>query len=89
VAAEDVKLVIVRDLAVGGEHAVAAARLDGHWVILDNRRLILVEDSQMRQIVPLFVLDLSGVRKFAPTITADTRRASAPREGAVSGFGSL
>jgi predicted transglutaminase-like cysteine proteinase len=89
VAADEVKLVIVRDLAVGGEHAVAAVRIDDHWIILDNRRLILVDDSQMRQIVPLFVLDQSGVRKFAPTITADTRRASAPREGAASGLGSL
>src|ERR1700722_10835094 len=29
VAAEDLRLVIVRDLAVGGDHAVVAARLDG------------------------------------------------------------
>lgn len=69
-AAEDVKLIIVRDLAVGGEHAVVAVRFDGHWIILDNRWLILVEDSQIRQMVPLFVLDQSGVREFAPTMTA-------------------
>jgi predicted transglutaminase-like cysteine proteinase len=89
VAAEDVKLVIVRDLAVGGEHAVAAVRLNGHWIILDNRRLTLVEDGEIRQMVPLFVLDQSGVRKFVLTITADARRASEPREGAASGLGSL
>ena len=89
VAAEDVKLVIVRDLAVGGEHAVVAARLDGHWIILDNRWLMLVEDSQIRQMVPLFVLDQTGVRKFAPTVTADGHRAPAPSEGAAAAPGSL
>jgi predicted transglutaminase-like cysteine proteinase len=89
VAAEDVKLVIVRDLTVGAEHAVVAARLDGDWLILDNRWLMLVEDSQVRQMVPLFVLDQTGVRKFAPTITADAYRASTQREGAAAAPGSL
>ena len=73
-AAEDVKLIIVRDLAVGGEHAVVAVRFDGHWIILDNRWLILVEDSQIRQMVPLFVLDQAGVREFAPTMMAAAGR---------------
>jgi predicted transglutaminase-like cysteine proteinase len=73
-AAENVKLIIVRDLAVGGEHAVVAVRFDGHWIILDNRWLILVEDSQIRQMVPLFVLDQSGVREFAPTMMAAAGR---------------
>jgi predicted transglutaminase-like cysteine proteinase len=45
VAEEDVRLVIVRDLAVGEDHAVVSARLDGGWIILDNRWLALVEDS--------------------------------------------
>jgi predicted transglutaminase-like cysteine proteinase len=89
IAAEDVKLVIVRDLGVGGEHAVVAVRLDGHWIILDNRWLTLVESSKIRQMAPLFVLDQSGVREVAPTITADARRASEPREGATSSPGSL
>jgi predicted transglutaminase-like cysteine proteinase len=87
VAAEDVKLVIVRDLAVGEEHAVVAARLDGHWFILDNRWLMLVEDSQIRQMVPLFVLDQTGVRKFAPTV--DAHRASTPSDGAAAAPGSF
>jgi predicted transglutaminase-like cysteine proteinase len=89
VAAEDVKLVIVRDLAVGGEHAVVAARLDGHWFILDNRWLMLVEDNQIRQMVPLFVLDQTGVRKFAPTVTVDAHPASAPSDGVAAAPGSL
>ena len=73
IAAEDVKLVIVRDLAAGGEHAVVAVRLDGHWLVLDNRWLRLVEDSYIRQMAPLFVLDQSGVRKVVPARSADAR----------------
>ncbi len=89
IAEEDVKLVIVRDLAVGGQHAVVAVRLDGHWIILDNRWQILVEDSKIHQMAPLFVLDQTGVRKVVPTIIAEARRASAPRERAASAPGSL
>jgi predicted transglutaminase-like cysteine proteinase len=84
VAAEDVRLVIVRDLAAGEDHAVVAARLNGDWIILDNRWLTLVEGSEMRRTVPLFVLDQTGVKQFALTPTPDTHRVSAPREGAAS-----
>jgi predicted transglutaminase-like cysteine proteinase len=89
VAAEDLKLVIVRDLAVGGDHAVVAARLDGDWIVLDNRWLTLVEDSQTRQMVPLFVLDQTGVRQFAGTTTPDRRPAWVVGEGAAAAPGSL
>jgi predicted transglutaminase-like cysteine proteinase len=84
VAAEDVKLVVVRDLAVGEAHAVVAVRLDGDWIILDNRRLTLVEDGDMRRTVPLFVLDQTGVKQFVLTPAPDARRASAPRQAAAS-----
>jgi predicted transglutaminase-like cysteine proteinase len=89
VAAEDLKLVIVRDLAVGGDHAVVAARLDGDWIVLDNRWLTLLEDSQTRQMVPLFVLDQTGVRQFAGTTTPDRRPAWAVGEGDAAAPGSL
>jgi predicted transglutaminase-like cysteine proteinase len=89
VAAEDLRLVIVRDLAVGGDHAVVVARLDGDWIVLDNRKLTLVEDSQSRQMVPLFVLDQTGVRQFARPTTPDRRPAWAAGEGAEVAPGSL
>ena len=60
------RLVIVRDLAVGEDHAVVGTRLDGGWIILDNRWLALVEDIAMRRVIPLFVLDHEGIRQFAP-----------------------
>ncbi len=84
VAAEDVRLIIVRDLDVGEDHAVVAAHLDGDWVILDNRRLMLVKDSEMRRVVPLFVLDEAGVTQFAPTTTPAARNTSAPYKSAAS-----
>jgi len=89
VAAEDLRLVIVRDLAVGGDHAVVAARLDDDWIVLDNRWLALVEDSQTRQMVPLFVLDQTGVRQFARAATPDERPVWAVGEGASAAPGSL
>jgi predicted transglutaminase-like cysteine proteinase len=66
VPAADVRLIIVRNTAVNEDHAVAAVRLDGHWIVLDNRWLTMVADRDMAQIVPLFVLDDAGVRQFAP-----------------------
>jgi predicted transglutaminase-like cysteine proteinase len=84
VAAEDVKLVVLRDLAVSEDHAVVAVRLNGDWIILDNRWLTMIEDSEMPRTVPLFVLDQSGVRQFAFTPTPDARRAPASREDAAS-----
>jgi predicted transglutaminase-like cysteine proteinase len=78
VDADDVKLVIVRDLATGQEHAVVAARLDGNWIMLDNRWLRLVEDNAMPQILPLFVLDHAGVKQFTSTALSGARRTAAP-----------
>ncbi len=83
VAAEDVRFVIVHDLAVDENHAVVATRLNGDWIILDNRWLTLVKDSEMPRMVPLFALDQTGVRLFLPMTAPDVRRASAPCENAV------
>lgn len=64
IAPEDVKLVIVRDLAVSDGHAIVAAHVDGSWIVLDNRWLTLVEDNKMRRMSPLFVIDHTGVRAY-------------------------
>ncbi|MGY8683249.1 transglutaminase-like cysteine peptidase [Bradyrhizobium sp. UFLA05-153] len=61
---EDLRIVFVRDTQVGEEHAVAAARLDGHWLMLDNRRMAMVEDEAARTYQPLFVLYQSAVLKY-------------------------
>lgn len=77
IAAQDVRLVIVRNLAANEDHAVVAVRDGGNWIMLDNRWLTLVEDVEMPKVIPLFLLDDEGVRAFTPALAA-TRRAAAP-----------
>jgi predicted transglutaminase-like cysteine proteinase len=60
----DVRLVIVRDLATGEDHAVAAARDDGDWLILDNLNRALIEDTGVHNAAPLFVIDPDGVKIY-------------------------
>lgn len=68
VPADDLRLVIVRDVGLQEDHAVVAARLDRSWVMLDNRRLMMIADTDMRGVVPLFVLAHDGVKRFAPAV---------------------
>jgi len=65
VAAGDLRIVLARDLTLREDHAVLAARLDGRWVILDNRRAELVDDNAVRNLMPLFAINHQGVQMFA------------------------
>ena len=69
IAPGDLRIVIMRDTIRGEDHAVAAARLEGRWLTLDNRRMAMVEDAQVRNYRPSFVIDGDGVRRYeeAPT----------------------
>jgi predicted transglutaminase-like cysteine proteinase len=67
IAAEDLRIVVMRDLLQGEDHAVAAARLDGHWLMLDNRRMAMIDDAHVRNYRPLFVIDESAVMKYLDT----------------------
>ena len=60
----DVKIVVLKNLFPIEHHAVAAARVDGEWLILDNRTLTLVRDTDVARTIPEFVLDTDGVRRF-------------------------
>jgi predicted transglutaminase-like cysteine proteinase len=64
VAPEDIRIVVLRDLLRGEDHAVALARLDGHWLTLDNRRMAMIEDAEIRNHRPLFVIDDRGVMRY-------------------------
>lgn len=64
IAAGDLRVVIVHDSARGEDHAIAAARLDGRWLTLDNRRMAMVEDIDVRGYRPLFVLDDTGAMRY-------------------------
>jgi len=89
VAEDDLRLVIVRDLAMAEDHAVLLVRFEGSWIVLDNRWLTLVEDNEMRRVVPLFVLAHDGVRQFAPTTIAEWRPAAAPVELSAAAPGAI
>jgi predicted transglutaminase-like cysteine proteinase len=78
IAADDVKLMIVHNTAAHEDHAVTAARLDGAWIILDNRWLRLVEDKAMPEAVPLYALGSEGVRRFLPDVLVGAQRSPAP-----------
>lgn len=79
IAAEDLRIVVLADTLRGEGHAVAAVRLDGRWLILDNRRMAMVEDMAFRNYRPLFVIDQTGVMKYsdAPLLASGSDRSPA------------
>ena len=80
VSAEDLRIVVVLDLN-GEGHALAAVRLDGHWLILDNQQMAMVEDVNVRAYRPRFVIDKSGVMEYSDTplsVSAPERNNSRP-----------
>ena len=79
-APEDLRIVIVHDPVRGEDHAIAAARLDGRWLTLDNRRMAMVEDIDARNYRPIFVIDRDGVRRYeaAPLLAGTPARSPAP-----------
>lgn len=71
VDAADLRIVILRNPIVQQDHAVTAARVDGQWLILDNRNMLLVADSQLEGMMPLVSLDDSDGNE-----TSDVAKAS-------------
>jgi predicted transglutaminase-like cysteine proteinase len=76
---EDVKLVIVHRRLPDEEHAVAAVRVGGSWLILDNRTQVLVPDVDVRGETPLLVLDSAGAKMIVPGLTGTQWAASRPQ----------
>jgi predicted transglutaminase-like cysteine proteinase len=66
ISGNDLKIVIVKNVFPKVDHAVAAVRVDGEWLILDNRTFMLVRDTDLARAVPKLVLDHEGVRRFVP-----------------------
>jgi predicted transglutaminase-like cysteine proteinase len=64
VSPDDLRIVVMRDTIHGEGHAVTMARLDQHWLTLDNRRMAMIEDTDLRNIRPLFVIDQTDVMKY-------------------------
>ena len=60
----DLRIVVLRNAVSSEEHAVASVRLDGHWLMLDNMKMAMVEDEDVRHFQPLFVLYQGAVMKY-------------------------
>jgi predicted transglutaminase-like cysteine proteinase len=86
IPSEDLRIVVLADTIRGEGHAVAAVRLDGRWLILDNRRMAMVEDMAFRNYRPLFVIDQTGVMKYsdAPLLASGGDRDIAPATASSS-----
>jgi predicted transglutaminase-like cysteine proteinase len=82
-AAEDLRLVIVRDRLARQDHAVTAVREGGRWVLLDNRHDVLLERKDAWHFTPMFALDRTGVKLFAVPYGAPP--AEAPAQVASAG----
>src|SRR5258708_932520 len=67
ISPDDLRIVIMRDTIRGEDHAVAAGRLDGHWLTLDNQRMAMVEDADVRNYRPTYVIDQYGIMQYADT----------------------
>lgn len=80
VSRDDIRLVVLRDLTRGEDHAVVSARLDGHWLTLDNRRMTMIEDIDIRNHRPLFVIDDGGVMRYEtqPALASAASEVAAP-----------
>jgi predicted transglutaminase-like cysteine proteinase len=61
---DDVKIVILKNVFPNEDHAAVAVRVEGEWLILDNRTLTLVRDTDLTRAIPRFVLDQQGARRF-------------------------
>jgi predicted transglutaminase-like cysteine proteinase len=64
VAPDDLRIVIMHDPVRDEDHAITAARLDGRWLTLDNRRMAMVEDVQLGNYRPIFLIDAEGVKSY-------------------------
>jgi predicted transglutaminase-like cysteine proteinase len=69
-AADDLRLAGVHDGQSGDDQAVVTARIDGDWLVLDNRYLRMLTDAEAINLTALFALGsepdaLSVLDKFS------------------------
>jgi predicted transglutaminase-like cysteine proteinase len=85
ISPDDLRIVVMRETIRGEDHAVAMARLDDRWLTLDNRRMVLVEDADVRNYRPLFVIDQHGVMRYEdPAPAAAVSRPDSPHATTVN-----
>jgi predicted transglutaminase-like cysteine proteinase len=64
-AAEDLRIVLVRDRQAGEDHAVLSVRHGGRWLVLDNRWDSLEADGDLPHLRPVVALGEGGAELFA------------------------
>ena len=64
ISPDDLRIVIMRHLGRNEDHAIAAVRLEGRWLTLDNRHMAIVEDRDVTDYQPLFLLDQHGIMRY-------------------------
>ena len=89
IAEKDLKVLLVRDTAVRQDHAVLAVRLDGRWLVLDNRHAMLSESRDLPYFMPLFAIDRNGVSLFAAPYAARPRHESETEVSPAADAGGL
>jgi predicted transglutaminase-like cysteine proteinase len=65
ISASDIKVLLVRDTISAQDHAVTVVRLDGRWMVLDNRWSEIVDTSATSRLMPRFAMGEDGVKLFA------------------------
>jgi predicted transglutaminase-like cysteine proteinase len=78
ISPEDLRIVVLRDQLHGEDHAAVLARLDDHWLMLDNRRMAMIEDVDVRNHRPLFVIGDEGVMRYEEPSPAVARQDFGP-----------
>lgn len=84
VAADDLRLIIIRETATGDDHAVVAARFEGHWRVLDNRTFVMIEDSGFDKYRPLFAIDAEGAKRFEQPMFANAAQITQARPAEIA-----
>jgi len=69
---DDLWLVLGFDRAVQQHHMIAAVRLDGRWLLLENRTMVMFEDKDYPNFNLLFLINHESVREIRrPVFTID------------------
>lgn len=84
VAPADLRLLIIRETATGDDHAVVAARFEGHWRVLDNRTFLILEDNGFDKYRPLFAIDAEGAKRFEQPMFANTAQITQARPAEIT-----
>jgi predicted transglutaminase-like cysteine proteinase len=65
VEASNLRLTIWHDARRAQDHAAVAVRLDGEWIVLDNQRLQMLKDTDIRNAQPIVSIGGGGVRLYS------------------------